>query len=71
MWQLQLQTTESNQQHLALDIDHHLRSITVMIEGTSRHLKCTHFNLDYSRMSAVALQCFCADKTQIDMNRLA
>ena len=27
-----------------------------MIEVTSRHMKCTHFNLDYSRMPAVALQ---------------
>ena len=26
-----------------------------MIEVTSRHLECTHFILDYSRMPAVAL----------------
>ena len=29
-----------------------------MIEVTSRHMVCTHFNLDYSRMPAVALQWF-------------
>ena len=27
-----------------------------MIEVTSRHMKCTHINSDYSRMHAVALQ---------------
>ena len=31
-------------------MDRHLRSLAIMIEVTSRHTKCTHFNLDYSRM---------------------
>ena len=26
-----------------------------MIEVTSRHMECTHFNVDYSQMPAVAL----------------
>ena len=30
-----------------------------MIEVTSRHMECTHFNTDYSRMPAVALQMPC------------
>ena len=29
-----------------------------MIEVTRRHMECTHFNSDYSRMPAVALQRF-------------
>ena len=29
-----------------------------MIEVTSRHTECTHFNLEYSRMPAVLLQLF-------------
>ena len=35
-------------------MDRHLRLVAIMIEVTSRHAKCTHFNLDYSRMPAVA-----------------
>ena len=35
------------------------RSITsIMIEVTSCHMECTHFNLDYSRMSAVGLHTY-------------
>ena len=34
----------------------HLRSVDIMIEVTSRHMECTHFNLDYSQMPAVAQQ---------------
>ena len=30
-------------------------SAAIMIQMTSRHLECTHFNSDYSRMPAVAL----------------
>ena len=37
-------------------MDRHLRSVAIMIEVTSRHMECTHFNPDYSRMPAVALQ---------------
>ena len=32
-----------------------MRSVAIMIEVTSCHMECTHFNLDYSRMPAVAL----------------
>ena len=58
MWQpQQLQPlTESHQQHLALYMDRHLRSIAIMIEVTSRHVEYTHFDLDCSRMTAVAQQ---------------
>ena len=31
-------------------MDRHLRSVAIMIEVTSRHTECTHFNLDYSQM---------------------
>ena len=48
--------TESCQQNLALYMDRHLRSVAIMIEVTSRHMVCTHFNLDYSQMAAVAQQ---------------
>ena len=48
---------ESPQQHLALYMDRHLRSVAMEIEVTSHLMECTHFNLDYSRMPAVALQC--------------
>ena len=34
----------------------HLRSAAIVIEVTSRHTECTHFNLDFSRMSVIALQ---------------
>ena len=37
-------------------MDGNLRSVAIMIKVTSRHRKCTHFNLDYSRMPAVTLQ---------------
>ena len=37
-------------------MDRHLLSVAIMIEVTSRRMECTHFNLDYSRMHAVALQ---------------
>ena len=50
------QQVESRQQHLALYMDRHLHSLAIMIEVTSRHTECTHFNLDYSRMPPVALQ---------------
>ena len=43
---------ESQQQHLALYTERHLRSVAIMIEVTSRHMECTHFNLDYSQMPA-------------------
>ena len=36
----------SDRQHLALYMDRHLRLIAIMIEVTSRHTECTHFNLD-------------------------
>ena len=49
--------TESHQQHLALYMDRHLSLVAIMIEVTSRHMKCTHFHSHYSRMPAVALQC--------------
>ena len=45
---------ESRQQHLVLYMDRHLRSTAVMIEVTGRHMECTHFNLDYSQIPAVA-----------------
>ena len=35
-------------------MDHYLRSVATMIEVTSHHMECTHFNLDYSQMPAVA-----------------
>ena len=47
---------KSRQTHLALYSDRHLRSVAIMIEVTSRHMECTRFKLDYSRMLAVALQ---------------
>ena len=37
-------------------MDRHLRSVAIMIEVTSRHMECTHFNSDYCRMPAVAQQ---------------
>ena len=48
--------TESQQKHLVLYIDRHLRPVAIMIEVTSRHMECTDFNLVYSQMPAVALQ---------------
>ena len=36
--------TESQQQHLALYMDRNQCSVATMIEVTSRHMKCTHFN---------------------------
>ena len=48
---------ESRPQHMALYMDRHLRSLAIVIEVTSHHTECTHFNLDYSQMPAVALQC--------------
>ena len=53
MYKLQ---AESRQQHLALYMDRHLRSVAIMIEVTSHHMECTHFNLDYSQMPAVVRQ---------------
>ena len=40
-------------------MNHHLRPVAIMIEVTSRHMECTHFNLDYNRMPAIALQLEC------------
>ena len=37
---------ESRQQHLALYTDCHLCLLDIMIVVTSRHIKCTHFNLE-------------------------
>ena len=37
-------------------MDRHLRAVAIMIEVTSCHMKCTHFNPDYSQLPAVALQ---------------
>ena len=37
-------------------MDRHLPSVAIMIEVTSRQTECSHFNLDYGRMLAVALQ---------------
>ena len=51
------QQTENHQQHLALYTDRHLRSVAIMTEVTSRRMECTHINLEYSRMPAVAQQC--------------
>ena len=34
--------TEGYQQHLALYMDRHLRSVAIMIEVTSRYMECTH-----------------------------
>ena len=48
--------TESRQQHLGLYMDRHLYLVTIMIEVTSRHMECTHFNPDNSQMPAVAQQ---------------
>ena len=42
---------ESRQQHFALYTDGHLCSVAIVREVTSRHKKCTHFNLDYRQMS--------------------
>ena len=47
---------ESQQQHLALYMEQHLHSVAIMIEVTSHHMECIHFNLNYSQMTAVALQ---------------
>ena len=33
-----------------------LHLVAILIEVTSRHMEYTHFNMDYSRMLAVALQ---------------
>ena len=41
---------------LPLYTNRHLGSVAIMIEVTSRHTECTQFNLDYSRMPAVAQQ---------------
>ena len=41
---------------MPLYMDCHLRSVTTMTEVTSRHMKCTHFNLDYNRMPGIAQQ---------------
>ena len=46
---------ESHQEHMDLYMDRHLRSVYITIEMTSRHMECTHVNLDYSRMPAVAI----------------
>ena len=37
-------------------MDRYLRSVAIVIEVTSRHMECTHFNLDYSQMPAVSPQ---------------
>ena len=37
-------------------MERHLRSVAIMIEVTSLHMECTHFNLDCSQMPAVAPQ---------------
>ena len=37
-------------------MDRHRRSIAIMIEVTNRHLECTHFNLDYSRMPVIQVK---------------
>ena len=50
------QQTESHQQHLALYTDRHLQSVAIMTEVTCHHMECTHFNLDYTQMSTVALK---------------
>ena len=34
-------------------MDRHLRSVTIMMEATSRHTECTHFNLNLSRKPAL------------------
>ena len=34
----------------------HLRLVAIMIEVTSRHKECTHFNSNYRRMPVVVLQ---------------
>ena len=47
---------ESHQQHLALYMDRHLRSVVTMKEATSRHMQCTHFNFNYSQIPAVPQQ---------------
>ena len=47
---------ESRQQHFALYMDCHLRLVGIMIEMTSRCMRCTRFNSDYSQMPAVAQQ---------------
>ena len=47
---------ESHQQHVASYMECHLHSVAIMTEMTSRHMECTHFNLDYSQISAVARQ---------------
>ena len=41
-------------------MERHLRSVIITIEITSRHIECTHINLDNSRIPAVALQCVAA-----------
>ena len=46
---------ESQQQHFALYMYCLLLSLAIIIEVTSRHMECTHFNLAYSQMPAVAL----------------
>ena len=48
---------EGHQQHLDLYMEHPHRSVglAIMIEVTSCHMECTHFNLDYSQVPAVAL----------------
>ena len=48
--------TESHQQHFGLYMERHLRSAAIIMEMTSRHTECTHFNLYYSQIPAAALQ---------------
>ena len=48
--------TEGHQQHLASHMERQLLTVAIMIEVSSRYMKCTHFDLDCSQMPAVALQ---------------
>ena len=55
--------TQSRQQRLVLYMDHHLRSVAIMIEVTSHHTEYIHCNLDYSRMPAASRQWWPCEET--------
>ena len=46
---------KSRQQHVALNMDRHLRSVAIMTEVINRHTEYTHFNSDCCQLPAFAL----------------
>ena len=49
-------------------MERHLHTVAIMIEVTSRHTECTHFN--YSLMPAVSLRCYEADANIVTDKKL-